>query len=869
MKKVLHIISHTHWDREWYMSFEQHRMRLVELMDSLIEKMEHDERYCYFHLDGQTIIIEDYLEICPHMRERLFALIKAGRIQVGPWYVLQDEYLTSGEANVRNMSEGLRFCKENGVEPVKSGYMPDAFGNIAQLPQILDGFNIDNAVFGRGIGQILADNTVATTGEAQGKELIWYGADGTHIMGIMFTDWYDNANELPSEDETEIKEVYGKLIESIVKTANSPHLLAMNGSDHQPIQLNLPESIENAKRIFGDKVEIKHSNFKDFIDEIRPYSGKFTEVRGELASQYTSGIRPLTDTASTNIPMKQKNHKVQNALTHISEPINAMSMLVGDSYRDDMLRYAWKKLMQCHPHDSICCCSCDAVPKEMSVRFDKAYDVAKYVALEAMDYIVSKVNTKSRYDINIAVFHTTTDTTSHIVETLIYSDDFIDVNNMSIRGKLGNIVGADIQYNGVRFTYTIPKDKFRQSRYAHCYTVRFPVKLKGIGCFVYGVSCDGGRAIDNGIKVFENGAENDALSFKINKDGTIDLTEKATGRVYKSLNLYEDTGDCGDSYLYTMTEDKKIVYPNGIAKIDLVENNAVCVSYEIIQKMNIPDGIDENKLRNNTKISHEIRTTVKLNTGINRLDIKTEFVNRSKNHRVRALFPCGIESDTVMADGQFDVIRRNINPWLGWKNPNYTQRMQAFIGVEDKDGGLIVAVRGLNEYEVLRDGKNTMAVTLLRSIGEIGDWGVFPTPDMQLVDEKLTLNYSIIPYSSNKKTSAFSLAYSFAGDFISAKQTGCHDGKITADSPIIAVDGNYIIFSAFKKANDSNEMILRIYNVSENTEEAEITFDNAFFGEIYLTNLSEYKREKLSLTEGKLKLNISSKKIVSLLLRPR
>ena len=167
------------------------------MVDELIETLETVPEYKYFHFDGQTIVIEDYLEIRPQMRDRLYALIKADRIQVGPWYILQDEYLTSGEANVRNMIEGLKYCKENGFEPVECGYMPDAFGNIAQLPQILNGFNIKTAVFGRGIGIIYADNVADDTIQDD-KEIIWYGADGSRVDGIMFRNWYNNAWELPS-----------------------------------------------------------------------------------------------------------------------------------------------------------------------------------------------------------------------------------------------------------------------------------------------------------------------------------------------------------------------------------------------------------------------------------------------------------------------------------------------------------------------------------------------------------------------------------------------------------------------------------------------------------------------------------------------
>ena len=154
MKKTLHVIPHSHWDREWYLPFEKHRVRLIELFDRLIEVMEQNEDYTYYHMDGQYIVIEDYLEIRPQMRDRLLALVRAGRIQVGPWYILQDEYLTSGEANVRNMLYGIKLCREIGAAPVETGYFPDAFGNISQAPQIVRGFGFDNAVFGRGINDV-------------------------------------------------------------------------------------------------------------------------------------------------------------------------------------------------------------------------------------------------------------------------------------------------------------------------------------------------------------------------------------------------------------------------------------------------------------------------------------------------------------------------------------------------------------------------------------------------------------------------------------------------------------------------------------------------------------------------------------------
>ena len=200
-KKTLHIIPHSHWDREWYLPFETHRTRLVKLFDTLIDLMEKNPEYTYYHMDGQFVVIEDYLEIRPQMKERLLALIKADRIQIGPWYILQDEYLTSGEANIRNMLYGIKLCKNFGADPVMSGYFPDAFGNISQAPQILRGFGIDNAIFGRGLNDMGADNVVVRQNGITKSEMLWQSPDGSEVIGIMFANWYCNAMELPTDKE--------------------------------------------------------------------------------------------------------------------------------------------------------------------------------------------------------------------------------------------------------------------------------------------------------------------------------------------------------------------------------------------------------------------------------------------------------------------------------------------------------------------------------------------------------------------------------------------------------------------------------------------------------------------------------------------
>ena len=199
MKKA-HIISHTHWDREWYLPYEKHHMLYIEMMDTLIDTMEKDQEYKYFHLDGQTIMLEDYLQVRPENRARLQKLIGDGRIAIGPWYVLQDEFLTSSESNVRNLQMGYKLAQEFGGKWTKTGYFPDSFGNVGQAPQLLKKAGIDTAVFGRGVKPTGFNNQTADAYESAYSEMNWQSADGSAVLGILFANWYNNGAEVPVEE---------------------------------------------------------------------------------------------------------------------------------------------------------------------------------------------------------------------------------------------------------------------------------------------------------------------------------------------------------------------------------------------------------------------------------------------------------------------------------------------------------------------------------------------------------------------------------------------------------------------------------------------------------------------------------------------
>jgi len=245
------------------------------------------------------------------------------------------------------------------------------------------------------------------------------------------------------------------------------------------------------------------------------------------------------------------------------------------------------------------------------------------------------------------------------------------------------------------------------------------------------------------------------------------------------------------------------------------------------------------------------------------VDFRTEITNRAENHRIRALFASDVETATVLAEGQFDLVRREIQPSPVWENPCCAQRAQAFVTLESDNGtdALMVANRGLCEYEVLRDGRNTLAVTLLRCVGEVGDWGVFPTPLGQKKGT-YTLEYAMVPYETAHRGEAYGLGYAFAGGTAAAVGTDKHEGKLAQTETYVCFEDAFIRMSAMKKAEDSEHVILRLFNIDSCTHELEMSVAPRF-ERAALTNLGEEQLEELEIRDGKLRLTVGTKKIVT------
>ncbi|TFE29410.1 alpha-mannosidase [Cohnella luojiensis] len=876
-KRVIHVISHTHWDREWYMPYEAHHVKLIQTMDALLETFESDPEFRSFYLDGQTIVLEDYLQVYPEKRELLQRLCKEEKISAGPWYVLQDEFLTSSEANVRNLQIGHRDA--SGFGPVsKLGYFPDSFGNMGQAPQLLKQAGINNAVFGRGVKATGFNNQVGEDSnlESPFSELIWESPDGSQVLGILFANWYNNGMEIPV-DPAEAESYWEHRIESASRYASTPHLLLMNGCDHQPVQTDLSEALRVARELYPEH-EFIHSNFDDYINDVlSSLPPKLSVTRGELLGQKTDGWFSLVNTASVRVPIKQLNQQNQTLLEKVAEPLASLAFGEGKSYPHALLHYSWKTLMQNHPHDSICGCSVDEVYREMEIRFAKSMEVAKAIVQESARHLSEKVDTTAFESFGcdaspFIVFNTSSYEGSSVVTLEIewsrryfkQSENPVQVaEEVRLRthadgfliNHLGDRVDFEVEDLGVRFGYDLPDDKFRQPYMARALKITFETGLlpaMGYATFAWIPDSDHGR-IDNGGSLVTGPAtiENDSLRVTVEADGGITLLDKVSGQLFEGLGHYEDVGDVGNEYIFRQPDDDIPLTTKGKpAQVRIVENAPYRATLEIAQTMEIPESADElleqevrtmvsildrNSGRSKKLVTLNIVTRVSLERLGKGVRVSVSFDNPAKDHRIRALYPTDVRASTHFADSIFEVAERETTPTKEWKNPSYCQHMQAFVDVHGDNRGLTIAGKGLNEYETLLDGRNTIAVTLLRAVGELGDWGVFPTPEAQCLGA-YSAEWTILPHRGHDRIDAYREAHRFAVP-LTPCQTGVHSGILPFRYEFLQWDGEGVLFSNLKTNEERGDWMARWYNVTGATSEIRISASKD--GKTYLSNILE------------------------------
>jgi membrane-associated phospholipid phosphatase len=372
------VIPHTHWDREWYERFEGYRARLVPMVSRLLDLLEREPEFRSFTFDGQTIAIQDYLEKREADRPRVEALVRADRLLIGPWHVLADLLLVSGESIVRNLQEGLRSAGELG-RAARVAYVADPFGHPAQLPQVLRAFGYDTYVFARGMGD---------EGESVGSEFWWEGPSGDRVRAAHLVDHYSNALALvgPADEDPialrrRVKAKTAGILDRLTPYANGDAVLLMVGDDHVEAYARLPEAVREMRRVFPN-VDARIASLEEFAAAMPPLQQR---VSGEIVNgRYRPILRGVN---STRVWIKQENVACERLLIQHCEPLDA---LTGGTARQE-LRELWRMLLQNHPHDSICGCSIDAVHDvDMAPRFAYVRERGKALAGRLLERLAGR-----------------------------------------------------------------------------------------------------------------------------------------------------------------------------------------------------------------------------------------------------------------------------------------------------------------------------------------------------------------------------------------------------------------------------------------------------------------------------------------------
>jgi len=681
--------------------------------------------------------------------------------------------------------------------------------------------------------QVLEDEQFTS----QFSEMYWQGADGSRVLGILFANWYSNGNEIPV-DKDEALAFWKQKLADVRDYASTNQWLMMNGCDHQPVQRNLSEAIRVANELFPD-VTFIHSSFDDYVQAVESaLPEQLSTVTGELTSQETDGWYTLANTSSSRVYLKQAFQENSNLLEQVVEPL---TILTGGHNHKDQLTYAWKMLLQNAPHDSICGCSIDEVHREMEVRFAKVNQVGNFVKTNLLNEWKDKLATQKAQSEHLFTvintgLHSKVDTVSTIVDVAVCpfkelhpTEGFkkmaaLTLPDYHVEDLEGHLVEAEIEDLGASFGYTLPKDKFRQPYIARQVRVTVPVHLAPLSWTTFQL-LEGKASHHDGI--YQNGVL-DTPFVTLSIDDGLTLYDKTTNEAYEDFLGFEDRGDIGNEYIYFQPKGTEPIYAE-LKAHEVLENNARYAKILLKHDLTIPVSADEQldaeqrgiiEFMNREAGRSEELTTIPLETVMTvfvddpQIRFKTRFTNTAKDHRIRLLVKTHNTRPSNDSESIYEVVTRPNKPAASWENPENPQHQQAFVSLYDDVKGVTVANKGLHEYEIL--GDDTIAVTLLRASGELGDWGYFPTPEAQCL-RAIEVEFAVECHQAQDRFSAFRRAKAFQVPF-TALQVAKQEGSVAATGSLFnhpALNLPQVCPTAFKVAENEEGYVLRYYNMSQ------------------------------------------------------
>ncbi|TPG88997.1 mannosylglycerate hydrolase [Brevibacillus laterosporus] len=865
--KNVHIVPHMHWDREWYFSTEESRILLVNNMEEIMEMLENNPDYPYYVLDGQTSILEDYFTVKPENKERLKKLVQAGRLIIGPWYTQTDEMVVGGESIVRNLLYGIKDSEEYG-EYMKIGYLPDSFGQSAQMPMILNGFDISYSIFWRG------------TSERHGTdktEFYWKTDDGSKVLVQLFPLGYAIGKYLP-EDEKELQKRIDKYFTVLDHGATTDNIILPNGHDQMPIQKNIFTVMEKLRKLYPER-EFFLSKYENVFTELEKQKDLPT-LQGEfLDGKYMRVHRSIF---STRMDIKAANARIENKITNILEPLASLAYSLGFEYHHGLIELIWKEIMKNHAHDSIGCCCSDKVHREICNRFFLAEEKIDQLINFYKRKIVDSMDSEKQYDrltaFNLLPYERTEVVTSSVM-TKLKSFKLVDKDSNELDFE---IIGSEITDPGLidrQIVHYGNYDPFIK------YTIQLKDTLPAMGYKTYFVvECD--ENVKNSF-VSTNKVVTEFYEITVNPNGTLNIFDKKLNQSFENVLLLENGGDDGDEYDYSPLPNEELIYSDNAANVKTeISQNQYGATINIEYTLAVPSNLEKRKAQLvDGAVEVHIVVTVPNHKPV--IEVKFEVNNYAKDHRLRALIPTNIASSFSISDNQFGSIKRNvvdsaIHVWEkeGWdERPDSIYPMLSFVGLSNDNHGVSILTNSTREYEIIGEEFDTIAITLFRSIGFLGKEEMLrrpgrpsgiklPTPDSQMIG-KLTLDFAITTHTQQSNVARIAKEYltpvetynKIPHDAMKLNRT---DVKTPLEFSFFKEVQPNIVLSTLKKAEKENKFVLRFYNPTDVEETVAFEF-NREIDHANTANLNEKALENLSVNHNQVQVSVKTNQVKSIL----
>jgi len=907
-QRRVHYVLSSHWDREWYQPFQDLRYRLIMMLDEVFDGFTSGELRGPFQTDGQAVMLEDYLEVRPERREVVERMAGEGKLIMGPWYVLPDEFLVSGESLIRNLERGHYVARSLGGAPSKAGFLCDLFGHISQLPQILRGFGIETAFLWRGTNQLTP------------AHFRWKGANGSQVYCYRFgRGAYGSPSRKAHEYDfdrapDDVVAAIDEQLEEEGRRTKISDLLMLDGADHQHWDREFYDVLMNRYSRQRTHLAVTHSSLDSYSNEMLAERTRIKpRVGGELREPGRYSLDRdaqwlIPGVLSSRVWIKQANALCQNLLCYGAEPLSVLSRaLTTHEYPTIFINLAWKWLLQNQPHDSICGCSIDAVHEDMEYRFRQARQISRRLITEALLTLCAAVTGNlDDADLRLIVFNPIPRKRSQVVELTVpvptswpqFSEFFGYEGKPSFR--IFDPDGKEIPYqrlsqepNSIKLR-TWPTRGYEEIAQRNI-TIALPLELPAMGYTTLTVKPSklnplrtGGSFTpavrfpkSRGVVVDERTMQNEFILLTFEASGILTLFDKRTGHRYERLMTFEERADIGDGWYHGVaTNDATYASTASNSQLIIIHDGPFQGQWCIRTTMEVPSEFDFSVMRrSDRRVSITIENFVTLRRGADRVELRTVVQNTATDHRFRVLFPSGCRATTYLTDSAFDVIRRPI--MLRKNNHEFreleveTKPQQSWTAVYKESRGLAVITSGLMESTVRDSVDRPIILTLFR--GTRRTVGTNGEPGGQILG-KLEFLYWLVPLAdAPDRIRLFDLSTEIGFGFPSESIQNVEKIKYKNDwnnlpkDSLVEVTGSSII-TAMRQRDNGVE--IRLFNPLERQSQSYLTLNSRL--KVAAKTLKVWETDLLGntvrrirvLARNKIALTLSAKQILTLMLQP-